>query len=80
MGEVGGGHLVVRALKKEGISTIFSLTGNTIDPIWDGCVDEGIRIIDVRHEQAAAHMADGWARVTGKPGVVVVTKLRAAKS
>ncbi len=42
-------------------------------PIYDGCVDEGIRVIDVRHEQTAAHAADGWARVTGRPGVAVVT-------
>jgi len=42
-------------------------------PIYDGCVDEGIGVIDVRHEQTAAHAADGWARVTGQPGVAVVT-------
>ena len=42
-------------------------------PIYDGCIDEGIRVIDVRHEQTAAHAADGWARVTGRPGVAVVT-------
>ncbi len=42
-------------------------------PIYDGCLDQGIRVIDVRHEQTAAHAADGWARVTGKPGVAVVT-------
>jgi acetolactate synthase-1/2/3 large subunit len=41
--------------------------------IYDGCIDEGIRVIDVRHEQTAGHAADGWARVTGQPGVAIVT-------
>ncbi|VXC02529.1 Acetolactate synthase [Burkholderia sp. 8Y] len=72
-GVVSGGHLVARALKNEGVDTIFTLCGGHIIDIYDGCVDEGIRIIDVRHEQVAAHAADGYARQTGKLGCVVTT-------
>src|SRR6202051_2791092 len=70
---VSGGHLVAKALKNEGVDTIFTLCGGHIIDIYDGCVDEGIRIIDVRHEQVAAHAADGYARQTGKLGCVVTT-------
>ena len=70
---ISGGHLVARALKNEGVDTIFTLCGGHIIDIYDGCVDEGIRIIDVRHEQVAAHAADGYARQTGGLGVVVTT-------
>ena len=72
-GVVSGGHLVARALKNEGVDTIFTLCGGHIIDIYDGCVDEGIAVVDVRHEQVAAHAADGYARVTGRPGVAVVT-------
>jgi acetolactate synthase I/II/III large subunit len=70
---ISGGHLVAKALKAEGVDTIFTLCGGHIIDIYDGCVDEGISVIDVRHEQVAAHAADGYARVTGKPGCAVVT-------
>jgi len=72
-GVISGGHLVARALKNEGVDTIFTLCGGHIIDIYDGCVDEGIRIIDVRHEQIAAHAADGYARQTGRLGVCVTT-------
>jgi acetolactate synthase-1/2/3 large subunit len=72
-GVVSGGHLVAKALKNEGVDTIFTLCGGHIIDIYDGCVDEGIRIIDVRHEQVAAHAADGYSRQTGKLGCVVTT-------
>jgi acetolactate synthase-1/2/3 large subunit len=72
-GVISGGHLVAKALKSEGVDTIFTLCGGHIIDIYDGCVDEGIRIIDVRHEQVAAHAADGYARQTGKLGCVVTT-------
>ena len=72
-GIVSGGHLVARALKNEGVDTIFTLCGGHIIDIYDGCFDEGIRIIDVRHEQVAAHAADGYSRQTGKLGCVVTT-------
>ncbi len=70
---ISGGHLVAKALRAEGVDTIFTLCGGHIIDIYDGCLDEGIRIIDVRHEQTAAHAADGYARQTGKLGCVVTT-------
>ena len=70
---ITGGHLVARALKAEGIEAVFTLCGGHIIDIYDGCVDAGIRLIDVRHEQAAAHAADAWTRLTGIPGCAVVT-------
>lgn len=73
MADVHGGRLVAKALKAAGVEVIFTLCGGHILPIYDGCLDEGIRIIDVRHEQAAVHAADAWARLTGRPGVAVVT-------
>jgi acetolactate synthase I/II/III large subunit len=71
--ELSGGHLVAKGLKNEGIDAIFTLCGGHIIDIYDGCLDEGIAIIDVRHEQVAAHAADGYARMTGKLGCAVVT-------
>ncbi len=71
--KISGGHLVAKALRNEGIDTIFTLCGGHIIDIYDGCIDEGIRIIDVRHEQVAAHAADGYARQTLKTGCVVTT-------
>jgi acetolactate synthase-1/2/3 large subunit len=70
---ISGGHLVAKALRAEGVDTIFTLCGGHIIDIYDGCLDEDIRIIDVRHEQTAAHAADGYARQTGKLGCVVTT-------
>ncbi|WP_017596386.1 thiamine pyrophosphate-binding protein [Nocardiopsis potens] len=70
---ISGGHLVAKALKAEGVDVVFTLCGGHIIDIYDGCADEGIDIIDVRHEQVAAHAADGYARITGKPGCAVVT-------
>ena len=72
-GTISGGHLVAKALKNEGIDTIFTLSGGNIVDIYDGCVSEGIRIIDFRHEQVAAHAADGYARQTGQTGCLVTT-------
>ena len=70
---ISGGHLVAKALKAEGVDVIFTLCGGHIIDIYDGCVDEGIEVVDVRHEQVAAHAADAYARQTGKPGCAVVT-------
>jgi len=70
---VSGGRLVAKALKNEGVDVIFTLCGGHIIDIYDGCLDEGIRILDVRHEQVAAHAADGYARQTGRTGCVVTT-------
>src|SRR4029077_12628326 len=52
---ISGGHLVAKALKAEGVDTIFTLCRGDIIDIYDVCLDEGIRIVDVRHEQTAAH-------------------------
>jgi acetolactate synthase-1/2/3 large subunit len=68
-----GGHLVARALKQAGVRCVFTLCGGHIAPIYDGCLREGIDIIDTRHEQAAAHAADAWARLSRAPGVAIVT-------
>jgi acetolactate synthase-1/2/3 large subunit len=73
MATVDGGRLVVDALKREGVEYIFSLSGGHINAIYQACLDSEIRVIDTRHEQAAAHMAEAWGRLTGKPGVCVVT-------
>jgi acetolactate synthase-1/2/3 large subunit len=73
MEKIHGGQLLARALRNEGVDTIFTLTGGHIVPILDGCVLEGIRIIDVRHEQSAAHAAEAYTRLTGNLGVVAVT-------
>ena len=70
---VSGGHLVAAALKNEGVDTVFTLCGGHIIDIYDGCIDHGIRVVDVRHEQVAAHAADGYARQTGRLGCVVTT-------
>ncbi len=71
---VHGGKLAARALKEAGVEVIFTLSGGHIMPIYDGCLDEGIRVIDVRHEQAAVHAADSWARCNpGKIGVAAIT-------
>lgn len=73
MAFVHGGRLVAQALKRHGTTHLFTLCGGHIQAIYDGCLDEGIRVVDVRHEQTAGHAADGYARVTGRPGVCAVT-------
>lgn len=73
MSYLDGGQCVARALKQEGVECLFTLSGFHIAQIYNGCLDQGIRIIDTRHEQAAAHAADGWARITRRVGVAVVT-------
>src|SRR5260370_5896545 len=73
MAYVHGGRLVAQALKRHGTTHLFTLCGGHIQAIYDGCIDEQIRVVDVRHEQTAGHAADGYARVTGRPGVCAVT-------
>ena len=73
MAEIDGGLLFAKALKREGVEYIFTLNGGHIYNLYEGCDKEGIKIIDFRHEQVAAHAAEGWAKVTGKPGVAIVT-------
>ncbi len=68
-----GAHIVTRQLSSEGVSCVFTLCGGHVAPIYDGCLREGIDIIDTRHEQAAVHAADGYARLTRRAGVAVLT-------
>ncbi|MDH3686476.1 MAG: thiamine pyrophosphate-binding protein [Myxococcales bacterium] len=71
---VHGGKLAARALKEAGVEVVFTLSGGHIMPLYDGCIDEGIKIVDVRHEQAAVHAADSWARCNpGSIGVAAIT-------
>lgn len=68
-----GGQLLAHALKREGVSKVFTLCGGHIMHLYDGCIDEGIDVIDTRHEAAAAHMAEAFSLVSGGVGVVAVT-------
>jgi thiamine pyrophosphate-dependent acetolactate synthase large subunit-like protein len=68
-----GGHIIARQLKSEGVSCVFTLCGGHVAPIYDGCLREGIDIVDTRHEQAAVHAADAWSRLTRSCGVAIVT-------
>src|SRR5581483_9167283 len=68
-----GGRLLARRLRAHGVSTLFTLSGGHLFSIYDGCRAEGIRIVDVRHEQSAAFAAEGWAKVTRTPGVCALT-------
>jgi acetolactate synthase-1/2/3 large subunit len=71
--KIHGGQIMARALKAEGVDVVFTLSGGHIVGFLDGCVQEGIRIVDVRHEQAAAHAAEAYTRLTGRLGVAAVT-------
>jgi acetolactate synthase-1/2/3 large subunit len=71
---VHGGKLAARALKQAGVECIFTLSGGHVMPIYDGCLDEDIKVVDVRHEQAAVHAADAWSRLhSDQIGVAVLT-------
>jgi len=73
MADLNGGHLVAQTLRQAGVGHIFTLCGGHILPIYDGCITEGVEVIDVRHEQAAAHAGDAYARLTRNVGVAAVT-------
>lgn len=68
-----GGELVGRSLAAQGIQTIYTLCGGHVAPIYEGCLNNGITVLDFRHEQAAAHAADAYARLTRNIGVALVT-------
>lgn len=72
MADLTGGQLVARVLARAGVGHVFTLCGGHVLPIYDGCLSEGIAIVDVRHEQAAAHAADAYARLTRGIGVAIV--------
>ena len=68
-----GGEKLIQCLEREGVEYVFGLSGGAVMPMFDALVDSKIKLILVRHEQGATHMADGYARATGRPGVVLVT-------
>ena len=72
MAELTGGELVARTLREAGVTHAFTLCGGHVLPIYDGCLTEGIRLVDFRHEQAAAHAADAYARLRKNVGVAIV--------
>jgi acetolactate synthase-1/2/3 large subunit len=71
--QVHGGRLVAARLRAHGVTKLFTLSGGHLFSIYDGCRAEGIEIVDVRHEQAAAFAAEGWAKVTRTVGVCALT-------
>ncbi|NLB64031.1 MAG: biosynthetic-type acetolactate synthase large subunit [Fibrobacter sp.] len=75
---IDGARVIIEALKREGVEVVFGYPGGAVIPIYDAILDSSIKLILSRHEQGATHMADGYARVTGKPGVVIVTSGPAA--
>src|SRR3954467_1140111 len=70
---LNGAEALIKCLESYGVEYIWGLSGGAAIPIFDALVGSKIKLILVRHEQGATHMADGYARVTGKPGVVLVT-------
>src|SRR5437867_2022927 len=68
-----GGLLLARRLRARGISKLFTLSGGHLFSLYDGCRAEGVDLIDVRHESAAAFAAEGWSKVTRQPGVCALT-------
>jgi acetolactate synthase-1/2/3 large subunit len=68
-----GGRLAARRLRAQGVSKLFTLSGGHLFSIYDGCREEGIEIVDVRHESTAAFAAEGWAKVTREVGVCALT-------
>jgi acetolactate synthase-1/2/3 large subunit len=73
MARIDGGEMLVRVLEQAGVRTIFTLHGGHLDAFFQAAVSRDLRLIDTRHEQAAGHAADGWARTTGETGVAIVT-------
>jgi acetolactate synthase I/II/III large subunit len=68
-----GADALARALARAGVKKLFALSGNHVMPVFDAALDAGLDLVHVRHEAAAVHMADAWARLTGEPGVALVT-------
>ncbi|PKM80516.1 MAG: acetolactate synthase, large subunit, biosynthetic type [Firmicutes bacterium HGW-Firmicutes-14] len=71
--QLSGAEIIIKSLKEEGVEAIFGYPGGQILPFYDALYDSGLKHYLVRHEQGAAHAADGYARATGKPGVCVAT-------
>src|SRR5947199_5727123 len=71
--QLHGGRLVAQRLRAAGVTKLFTLSGGHLFSIYDGCREEGIDIVDVRHEQTAAFAAEGWAKATRTIGVCALT-------
>jgi acetolactate synthase-1/2/3 large subunit len=71
--EADGGRLAAETLRRHGVDTLFTLSGGHLFPLYDGCVKTGVRLVDTRHEQTATFAAEGWAKVTRKPGAAALT-------
>jgi acetolactate synthase I/II/III large subunit len=72
-GPVHGGRLAARALAARSVSHLFTLSGGHLFSLYDGCREEGIEVVDTRHEQSAAFAAEGWAKATREAGVCALT-------
>ena len=68
-----GADALVKAMANAGVRNIFTLSGNHIMSVFDAALDAGLTLIHTRHEAAAVYMADAWGRLTGEPGVALVT-------
>ncbi len=68
-----GADALASALRAAGVARLFTLSGNHVMPVFDATIDAGISLLHTRHEAAAVHMADAWARLTGEPGIALVT-------
>ena len=66
-----GADIIIEALRREGVEHVFGLPGGAVIPVFDAILDSKIQLVLTRHEQGATHMADGYARVTGRPGVAL---------
>jgi acetolactate synthase-1/2/3 large subunit len=73
MAKTSGGRLAAQVMKRHGIDHLFGIVGGHVYPIFEGCAAEGIRVIDVRHEESGAHMAEGWALTTGRLAACIGT-------
>ena len=74
MAMLEGGQIITKVLKQENVEYLFTLCGGTIESIYEGCLNDGIKIIDTRVDPSATMMADAYARVTGGVGVSGVTR------
>jgi acetolactate synthase-1/2/3 large subunit len=71
--EADGGRVAAEVLRRHDVDTVFTLSGGHLFPLYDGCVKTDIRLVDTRHEQTATFAAEGWAKVTRRPGVAALT-------
>src|SRR3954463_1143568 len=71
--QLHGGRLIAQRLRAAGVTKLFTLSGGHLFSIYDGCREEGIAIVDTRHEQSPAFAAEGWAKATREPGVAALT-------